>query len=431
MITVKELKEKLSSGEYDEKLSYVYCCSTDEVKPYADRIADLAGKYTETFAASEDSAVVICSAPGRTELGGNHTDHQRGRVLTGAVDLDAIACAAPNNSSMIRIFSEGYGMTSVDCSVIAPVVEENGTTAAIIRGVAAKIIGMGYSVSGFNAYVRSDVPGGSGLSSSACFEVLVGAIVNELFCSNEINSAEIAKIGQYAENVYFGKPSGLLDQMGCSIGGIVAVDFYDKDNPKYYPVEFDFAQAGHALCIIDTGASHANMTDDYSAMPNEMKSVASFFGKEVLSQVGESEFYLSIPAMRGKVGDRAIMRAVHYYTDMHHVEKQIEALENKDFDTFLHYVNESGNSSFKYLENVDTYKDSRYQPIILALALSQHYLSGRGASRVHGGGLAGTIQVYVPLDMLAEFSKAIDAVFGEGACRVTRIRPVGGCTLAD
>ena len=431
MRAIESIKKSLYNGEFDALLSRIYCRPAEQLQPYRERIGRVADGFTKEFERDEKTEAAIFSAPGRTEIGGNHPDHQRGKVLTGSVDLDAIACAAPNGTGTVRIFSEGYGLTAVDCSELAPVKEEENTTKSIIRGMLAAIAEKGYPVTGFDAYITSDVPGGSGLSSSACFEVLVGVILNGLFCKNEISLAEIARIGQYAENVYFGKPSGLLDQMGCALGGIVSIDFLKKEAPEYHEVEFDFASAGYALCIIDTGGDHSDLTGDYAAVPAEMKSVAEALGKEVLSEVDEKEFYRAVPELRKQLGDRAVMRAIHYYADCKRVEQQVEALEQNAFDRFLGLVTESGYSSYMYLQNVDTYRDPAHQPVALALAMAGHYLKGRGARRVHGGGFAGTIQAFVPLDMVDEFRAGMDSVLGQGACRVTYIRPLGGCVLVD
>ena len=431
MRTIREIKNVLNNGNLDWQLAHLYCRPTEYIQPFRDRILHVIEGYQTTFGKDDTAQAAAYSAPGRTEIGGNHTDHQRGKVLTGSVDLDALACAAPNGTSTVNIFSEGYGLTTIDIAELDPVKEEENTTKAIIRGVVAKIASLGYPVAGFDAYVISDVPGGSGLSSSACFEVLLGTAVNGLFCESKLPMAEIAKIGQYAENVYFGKPSGLLDQMGCALGGIVAIDFFDKSNPKITPVHFDFASAGHALCIIDTGADHADLTGDYAAVPAEMKSVAAAFGKEVLCEVDEQDFYNAVPELRKNLGDRAVMRAIHYYTDCHRVEKMVSALEQGDFTMFLRLVSSSGHSSYMYLQNVDTYRDPKHQPVALALAMAGHYLNNYGARRVHGGGFAGTIQAFVPLNMVDEFKAGMDALLGEGACRVTYIRPIGGCTLID
>lgn len=431
MKSIYEITNLLNDGFLDDRLAYLYCRSTDQIGPYRDRILRVLKGYQDIFGTNGDAEVSVFSAPGRTEIGGNHTDHQRGKVLTGAVDLDALSCASPNDSDVVNIFSDGYGLISVNIRDKTPVRNEENTTAAIIRGVVAGIADKGFPVRGFDAYVISDVPGGSGLSSSACFEVLLGTIVNGLFCKESLDMQTIARIGQYAENVYFGKPSGLLDQMGCALGGIVAIDFFDKEKPEITPVHFDFASAGHALCIIDTGADHSDLTGDYAAVTVEMSSVAAAFGKEVLSEVGEKEFYDAVPVLRKKLGDRAVMRAIHYYTDCRRVEKMITALETNDFTMFLRLVSSSGHSSYMYLQNVDTFRDPMHQPVALALAMAGHYLNNRGARRVHGGGFAGTIQAFVPLDMVDDFKQGMDAVLGEGACRVTYIRPVGGCLIID
>lgn len=426
---IAEIQTMLAAGACDELLSRLYCRPAEQLQPYRDRVCHVMAGYQSTFAKDENTQVTICSAPGRTELGGNHTDHQRGKVLTGSVDLDALACAAPNDTGKIRILSEGYGLIAIDCGSLDPVPGEENTTQAILRGVAGRIAALGYPVSGFDAYVISDVPGGSGLSSSACFEVLIGTVINELFCDGKLAPAEIAKIGQYAENVYFGKPSGLLDQMGCALGGIVAIDFRNSRTPEYHAVDVDFAQAGYALCIIDTGADHADLTADYAAIPEEMKLVAEAFGKEVLCEVEEAAFYQAVPQLRARLGDRAVLRAIHYFTDCRRVESQVAALERGDFDRFLRLVSSSGHSSYMYLQNVATYRDPADQPVAVALAMAGYYLDSRGARRVHGGGFAGTIQAYVPLDMVPEFRRGMDALLGDGACRVAYIRPVGCCTL--
>ena len=425
MQSIKTIKESLTGGVYDDILSRLYCRPKELLEPFRDRVFRVLDGYQKEFCKDDKTAVSVFSAPGRTELGGNHTDHQQGKVLTGSVDLDALACAAPNNTDHINIFSEGYGLITIDCTELSPVKSEENTTKAIIRGVAAKIAELGNSIGGFDAYVISDVPGGSGLSSSACFEVLIGSVINGLFCNGKLHPTTIAKVGQYAENDYFGKPSGLLDQMGCALGGIAAIDFRNREQPEY------FARAGYALCIVNTGADHADLTADYAAIPDEMKSVAECFGKEVLCQVDEQEFYKSIPKLREKVGDRAVLRALHFYTDCRRVEQQVEALEKEDFDRFLRLISSSGHSSYMYLQNVATYRDPKDQPVALALAMAGYYLDGRGARRVHGGGFAGTIQAFVPLEMVPQFQQGMDSLLGDGACRVTYIRPVGCCTLIE
>lgn len=431
MLTIKDLKEKIANGAYDADLAHLYCQGIEAMGPYKERIIHVADGFAEKFGKDENTEVAVFSAPGRTEIGGNHTDHQRGKVLTGSVNLDALSCAAPNGTDTVHIFSEGFGMTSIDISSLEIVPEEKNSTASLVRGILNAIHEEGHPVSGFDAYIISDVPGGSGLSSSACFEILVGVIINGLFCDNKVSLSRIARIGQYAENVYFGKPSGLMDQMGCAIGGIITIDFKDAENPVFRAVDFDFAGAGYALCIIDSGADHADLTDDYAAVPAEMKAVAAALGKEVLSEVDEKDFYKAIPSIRASVGDRAVLRAIHYYNDCARVDAQVEALMNNDFDGFLKLVNESGKSSFTYLQNIATYRNAADQPVGLALAVAEHLLDGAGASRVHGGGFAGTIQAFVPLSKVEEFKAGMDALLGEGACKVMYIRPVGGCTIAE
>ncbi len=369
------------------------------------------------------------SAPGRTEIGGNHTDHQRGRVLAAAVDLDTRAAVRANGTGLIRIQSEGYPLCTVDLKELTPKAEEVNTTPALIRGVAARFRELGCEVSGFDAYVQSTVLPGSGLSSSAAFEVLVGTIINGLFFDGRISQPEIAKIGQYAENVFFGKPCGLMDQMASAVGGLVTIDFLNADAPKIQSVSFDFASCGHALCIIDTRASHADLTDEYAAIPGELKNICRYFGKEVLTQIPQEAFYAAIPALRQQCGDRAVLRAMHFYQENARVPRQVAALENGDFDTFLEWITQSGHSSYMYLQNVIPSGYQQHQDVAVALGLCQHLLAGRGAYRVHGGGFAGTVQAFVPFDQLETFRLGIDRVLGDGACHVLSIRPQGGVEM--
>ena len=366
------------------------------------------------------------SAPGRTEIGGNHTDHQRGRVLAAAVNLDTLAAVRLNGTGTIRILSEGYPMSVVELSSLEPKPEEVNTTPALIRGVAARFSQLGCRVEGFDAYCVSTVLPGSGLSSSAAYEVLIGTIINHLFFDSRVSQAEVAQIGQYAENVFFGKPCGLMDQTASAVGNLVSIDFFDKDKPIITPVDFDFSACGHALCIIDTRASHADLTDEYAAIPMEMKKVCGHFGKEVLTQIPEEDFYAAIPALRKECGDRAVMRCIHFYQDNARVPKQVAALREGNFGEFLRLISESGRSSWMYLQNVVPAGYKAHQDVAVSLALCEHYLQGRGAFRVHGGGFAGTVQAFVPFDLLDAFRSGMDAVLGEGACHVLSIRPQGG-----
>ena len=369
------------------------------------------------------------SAPGRTEIGGNHTDHQRGRVLAAAVNLDTRAAVRVNGTRTIRILSKGYPMSQVDLDQLEPVAAEINSTPALIRGVVARFVQMGCQVSGFDAYCESTVLPGSGLSSSAAYEVLIGAIVNGLFFDGKATQPELAMIGQYAENVFFGKPCGLMDQMASAVGNLVTIDFFDKENPVIEPVNFDFAACGHALCIIDSQASHADLTDEYAAIPGELKSICAHFGKEVLTQIPEADFFAAIPQLRKTCGDRAVMRAIHFYQENARVPQQVVALKNGNFETFLALVKESGHSSYMYLQNVIPAGYKEHQDVAISLALCEHYLNGRGAYRVHGGGFAGTVQAFVPFDILESFRAGLDAVLGQGACHVLSIRPQGGVEM--
>ena len=367
------------------------------------------------------------SAPGRTEISGNHTDHQRGCVLAAAVDLHTRAAVKPNGANSIRVRSKGYPLVEVMLTELSPVEAEKNTTAALVRGVAARFAQLGCQVEGFDAYIESSVLPGSGLSSSAAFEVLLGTIINCLFFDGKATQPEIARIGQYAENVYFGKPSGLMDQMASAVGGMVHIDFGDKENPVITPLKADFS--GYALCIIDSGADHADLTDEYAAIPTEMQAVCRYFGKEVLREVSEEEFYVNLPALREKCGDRAVLRCVHIFEENRRVAKQAEALQKGDMETYLALVKESGRSSWMYLQNVLTTGAVKEQAVAVALALCEKYLDGRGAYRVHGGGFAGTVQAWVPTDMAESFREKVEKVLGKGACHILSIRPQGGVEI--
>ena len=369
------------------------------------------------------------SAPGRTELSGNHTDHQRGRVLAGAVDLDMQAAVCPNGSDTIRVLSQGYPICYVNLDDLEPVPQEVNTTAALIRGVAARFSQLGCKVGGFDAYMESTVLPGSGLSSSAAFEVLMGAIINGLFFDGKATQPELAMIGQYAENVFFGKPCGLMDQMASAVGGMVTIDFQDPAAPKLRSVDFDFSACGHALCIIDTRASHAELTDEYAAITRELKDISAYFGQEVLSQVSQADFFASLPALRSRCGDRAVLRAIHFFRENDRVEKQVAALERGDFGEYLRLMKESGASSYMYLQNVVPTGATKDQAVAVTLALCQQLLGDRGGYRVHGGGFAGTVQAFVPMDLLPAFRAGIDSFLGQGACHVLTIRPQGGTQI--
>ena len=369
------------------------------------------------------------SAPGRTEIGGNHTDHQRGRVLAGAVNLDTVAAVRISGTNVIRVQSKGYPLCQVDLDNLEPVAAEINSTPALIRGVAARFTQLGCKVGGFDAYCESTVLPGSGLSSSAAFEVLIGTIINHLFFDGRVSQAEVAQIGQYAENVFFGKPCGLMDQTASAVGGLVTIDFADKEHPDIRPVHFDFSTTGHALCIIDSRADHADLTDEYAAIPGELKEICDCLGREVTTEIPEEEFYAAIPKLRETCGDRAVMRAMHEYNENRRVPEQVACLEKGDFEGFLSLIRESGFSSWMYLQNVIPAGYVRQQPVAVALGLCEHYLRGKGAYRVHGGGFAGTVQAFVPFELLDSFRAGIDAALGEGACHVLSIRPQGGVEM--
>lgn len=366
------------------------------------------------------------SAPGRTEISGNHTDHQHGCVLAAAVNLVTVAEVTLNHSGLIRVQSEGYPALEVELKDLSVHEEEKNTTASLIRGVAAAFSQRGAVLQGFDARVRSSVLPGSGLSSSAAFEVLIGTICNELFFDRKLSPVEIAQVGQYAENVYFGKPCGLMDQTASSVGGMVFIDFENPDSPVVERIDFDFAAAGHALCIIDSGADHADLTEEYAAIPGELKDVCAFFGKEVLRDIPEVDFFAALPELRHQVPDRAILRAIHFYQENSRVQRQAQALRDGDFDAFLRLVSESGRSSWMYLQNITPTGETEHQDVAVALALCDTLLHGQGAFRVHGGGFAGTVQAFVPLEMLDSFKEGMERVLGEGKCHVLSIRSEGG-----
>ena len=350
-------------------------------------------------------------------------------MLAAAVNLDTVAAVRVNGTNIIRIQSKGYPMSVVDLDNLTPVESEINSTPALIRGVAACFVQLGCKVEGFDAYCESTVLPGSGLSSSAAYEVLIGTIINHMFFDGRVSQPEIAMIGQYAENVFFGKPCGLMDQMASAVGNLVTIDFFDQENPVIEPVNFDFASCGHALCIIDSGADHADLTDEYAAIPGEIKAVAAYFDKEVLTQIDEADFYAKLPELRKACGDRAVMRCIHFYQENARVLQQVAALRKGNFEKFLSLVKQSGYSSYMYLQNVIPAGNKAHQDVAVALALCEHYLAGRGAYRVHGGGFAGTVQAFVPNDILDSFVAGIDGALGEGACHVLSIRPHGGVEM--
>lgn len=424
-MVIKDLLEQLNSGELDGALGALYT----DVPAARQRVMSVVSGWRENFGHGEDAEVLIVSAPGRTELGGNHTDHQHGRVLCGSVDLDVLACVGLNGLDVIRVCSEGYGTVEVELNHLDPVPGEEGTSAALVRGVAAGMAEHGFAASGLDAYICSDVPAGSGLSSSAAYEVLLGTAMDVLLQSG-LDAVALAKIGQRAENVYFGKPCGLLDQTACAVGGAAAVDFEDPAEPAVECADFDFSCCGYELCIIDTRSDHSDLTDAYAAIPAEMKAVAQYFGKEVLREVDEEEFLSALAQVRVQAGDRAVLRAMHFFAENRRAKEQAEALKQGNFEEYLRLVSESGQSSWCLLQNIST-GNPAHQAVALTLARGQQLLKGRGAIRVHGGGFAGTVQAYVPHDLLEQFRKGMEALLGEGACHIVRIRRQGGYVIAN
>lgn len=416
-----ELKAGFQSGKYAELLKDIYI--DESVLEYQkERYVKAIESFEELFGVKD---VEIYSAPGRSEIGGNHTDHQCGRVLAASINLDAIAIVAKKESGIV-LKSEGYPMINVSLADLLPTKEEEGTSAGLIRGVAARLKEEGYEIGGFEAYVTSDVLNGAGMSSSAAFEVLIGNILSGLYNEGNISPVLIAQAGQYAENVFFGKPCGLMDQMASSVGNLIFIDFADVKNPVIKKVNVNFEDFNHSLCIVDTKGSHADLTDEYAAIPEEMKRVAAYFGKEILKQVDKNEFYTNIPEIRKVAGDRAVLRAMHWFEETDRVIDQVNALEEENFEKFKKLIKSSGDSSFKYLQNVYSVKNLSRQEMAVGLALSDVILKGKGVSRVHGGGFAGTIQAFVPNDIVDIYKKNMEDIFGEDACHVLKIRKYGG-----
>lgn len=417
------LKSKISTGAYDAELRRVYVTDS-AVAEQRERYVSLASMFEEEY--GKNDALSFYSAPGRTEVCGNHTDHNNGKVLAAAVNLDAVAVCAKKEGNITRVKSVGYDMDTVDIADMSVHTDDYGTSRELIRGMYAGFIERGYKVGAFDAYTTSSVLSGSGLSSSAAFEVLIGTILNYMFNDGKISPVEIAQIAQFSENKYFGKPCGLMDQMASSVGGFVEIDFKDTKAPVITKLDFDFASCGHSLCIVNTGGSHADLTPEYGAVRSEMESAAAVFGKKVLREVCPSEFNSKIAEVREKAGDRAVLRAMHFFADNARVDAEAEALQNGDFESFKKGVIESGRSSYMYNQNVYPSSAPQDQPLSIGLCIAERLLSGKGAWRVHGGGFAGTMQAFVPNDLLNEYITEMKKVFGEKSCYVLSIRPCGG-----
>ena len=427
MKSIPVWKQELSDGVHAARLASLYCCAPAETASEAARYAAVLDGLEKTFGSHAEAG--LYSAPGRTEIGGNHTDHQHGRVLAGSVNIDMIAAAAPNDKNQLRVQSEGYDLCVIDLNDLEARKEEENTTAALLRGECAAFTQRGAKLAGLDVYISSNVPKGSGVSSSAAFEVLIGVILNDCFMTEKVSPIAIAQIGQWAENVYFGKPCGLMDQMASSVGNIITIDFASPAKPVVEPVAVDFSKAGLALCILDSGADHADLTDEYAAIPAECRAVAAVCGGEVLRDVPFETFLAKLPECRRQCGDRAVLRAFHVYADNDRVAKQVAALHDGDFGTFLSLVNESGCSSWEYLQNVIPAGYKEHQEVGVTIAAAKHLLGDKGAVRVHGGGFAGTVQAFVPVEMLDEFKAGMEAILGEGRCHVLSIRPKGGAVL--
>ena len=417
----------IKNGALNEKFITLY--GKDNVESAKARYIKAIEEFVALYGADHD--VSLFSVAGRSELSGNHTDHNKGCVVAASISLDIIAVAAPTADSIIRVKSEGFDEDVVDIAeYTSPVEAKYGSSESIIAGMCAGLKANGHNIGGFVAYTTSSVLKGSGLSSSAAFEDMIGTIESHLYNDGKVDNVEISKLAQWAENVYFGKPCGLMDQVACAVGGIVAIDFADTKNPIITPIDFDMTAAGYNLCIVNTGGNHADLTDDYASVPTEMKAVAAYFGKAVLRETDEAEVIAAIPALREKVGDRAIMRALHFFEENRRVAKQKAALMSGDLEAFFENVKASGRSSFCYLQNVYTTKNVSEQGLSLALCIAERILGDKKAAwRVHGGGFAGTIQSFVPTETVSEYKAAMDACFGEGACIVLGIRPIGATKI--
>ncbi len=425
-MTTDNLILKINNGD-NKAFRELYGTDPSELKRNGMRYAGLIKKFEAAFGKKD---VDFFTSPGRTEIGGNHTDHNYGRVLAGAVNLDNVCIAGRNGTNVIRIISEGYPQFDVDISELKPIQSEKYSSAALVRGICARFKELGHEIGGFDACIDGGVPKGSGLSSSASFEVLIGAILSEVFNNGNIDPIENAIIGQYSENNYFGKPCGLMDQTACAMGGLITIDFRDPSKPVVKRVNFDFVATGYSLVITDTGGSHADLNDEYASLPTDMKAVAAELGAKVLRQVTLDQVIDIIPKIREKVGDRAILRAIHFQGDNQRVVDQVAALERNDFDAFLRMVVESGYSSYMYNQNIYPVTNAREQNISLALALSDLVLKDQGAWRVHGGGFAGTIQAFVPAALLDKYTATLEHVYGKGSCHKLFIRPQGAGKVA-
>lgn len=419
---INQLVVYIKSGGIDKSLSTLY--NNEEIEFHRQRYNDIITKLNSNFGCSGE--VMLFSTPGRTELAGNHTDHQQGKVLAGAVSLDIIAAVQINDKNLIRIKSEGHILCEVELDELDAVVSEQGSATALVRGIASEISKRGFTLCGFDAYTTSMVLRGSGLSSSAAFEVLIATIINHLSCEKKLTPLELAQISQRAENIFYNKPCGLMDQTACSVGAVVAINFVDPENPLLNGIDFNLEQYGYKLVIVNTKGNHGDLTDDYTAIPAEMKAVAGLFQKEHLSEISEQQFYTDISRIRNNVGDRATLRAIHYFNENRRVDKIVTAIQKNDIEEFFKQIRLSGQSSISYLQNIYSTKDPHSQGISIGLALTEQFLGDDGGFRVHGGGFAGTIQAYVKIEQVEAYKALIDNVFGAKSCYGVNLRKQGG-----
>lgn len=425
MKKASEIIKQIKDCQYDDLFNDVYI-DVHLLDNQKDRYIKAIEKFISLYG---DKDVTVISVPGRSEVCGNHTDHQHGQVLAAAINLDIIAVVGIHDS--IKVLSDDYDLKEINITDLDKKDDEAGTSEGLIRGVLARFVQLGYQIGGFQAYMTSDVLQGSGLSSSAAFEVMIGTIESALYNQMSVDPVFIGQIGQYSENVYFEKPCGLMDQCACSVGSLIHIDFKDNDHPLVEKIDVDFARYHHSLCIVDVHASHADLTADYASIPAEMKAVAQYFGQDFLRDVDEEAFYQNLALIREQVSDRAILRAIHLFNENKRVERIVEALQNDDFTQFKKVIIESGDSSFKYLQNVYSNFDVDHQAVSLALALSQNILGDHGVCRVHGGGFAGTMQAFVEDDFVSTYQEKIEAVFGKGSCHILKIRKYGGKIMIE
>ena len=421
MKTASDLMLTLKSEEGMERLARLYGTQNGKMAHQLERYLLLLKRHADLFGREE--APLVISAPGRTELCGNHTDHNNGLVMAAAVNLDTVAAVNRRGDMLVNLYSEGFAPVRIDLSDLAPVAEEQGKPASVIRGVANKLHEMGLTIGGFDASATSNVLTGSGLSSSAAFEVLIVAVFDALYNGMRVDAIRRAEISQYAENVYFGKPSGLMDQMASSVGGLVAIDF--KDAPKVKPMQMNLD--GYSLVVVNTGGSHDDLTADYAAVRQEMRAVAQCFGEETLRRVRPEQLWQEMARVKAQAGDRAVLRAYHYFTENDRVRRLVKAVEAEDVEAFKRILIESGRSSWMYLQNL--YANPAGQSLGVALVMAEEMLRGRGAWRVHGGGFAGTTLNLVPLDMEESFVSRMNAVFGDRACHVLSVRKEGAAIV--